>query len=219
VATQLTVDQLSRVRIPLGTPKNRVVDIPPQHDFYLYPAEKVPIDSANIDVSPLKNGIIAISPDIRANMLDSRYTIHMQDQPDRFPRQALEQYVNKCLATEAQPQTALRFKPYTCPVCGATAFEMSIEHHSGSTRRNFRGVIRGICSKCSEKLELCRFTGPHRQVVQEKALECRCGSSLFYAGECERIEDNEGLPGFVDEGIAVAACAHCGRLTTIVEWD
>lgn len=143
----------------------------------------------------------------------------MQDLSNQYPRQALERYAKKRLASETQSQTIYRFKPYACPVCGLTAFEFYIEHHSGSTRRNFRGAIRGICSNCGEKRDLFHFTGQHRKPEQEKTLKCTCGSKLFFAGECEHVENDQDLPGFVDEGIAVAACAQCGRLSAIVEWD
>lgn len=143
----------------------------------------------------------------------------MTSQPDQYPRIALENYAKKRLAAENYPHSNHHFKPYVCPTCGLTAFKLFIEYHSGSTSKNFRGVIRGSCSLCGSEQELFSFTGRHRQKIQVTTIECPCGSEFLYAGECERVEDSDGIPGFVDEGIAVGACSRCGRLTTIVEWD
>jgi hypothetical protein len=38
-------------------------------------------------------------------------------------------------------------------------------------------------------------------------------------GECERIEGDEGLMGFFDEGVVAGMCAQCQRNRVLVETD
>jgi hypothetical protein len=80
-------------------------------------------------------------------------------------------------------------------------------------------VIVGECSECGSRKRLFSFTGKHRTRLREEKPVCRCGSNHFLVGECERIEKDEGVMGFFDEGVVVGKCSHCGRNRALVYTD
>jgi hypothetical protein len=98
-------------------------------------------------------------------------------------------------------------------------FALTIEHHTGSRKGDFKGRILGQCSGCSQAIRIFSFTGEHRKPLREEKPACRCGHRLFFVGECERIERDEGLLGFFDEGVVVGQCADCGRNRALVYTD
>jgi hypothetical protein len=106
-----------------------------------------------------------------------------------------------------------------CSTCGIVPLTLTVEEHTGSKRGNFRGVIDGQCSQCGNREQIFSFTGPHREPERVLEPRCRCGHGEFLVAECERIERDEGLPGFFDEGVVVGQCARCGRHRTIVFTD
>ena len=131
----------------------------------------------------------------------------------------LEAFARACLAADRYPDARHFFRPFCCDACGGDAFALTIEHHTGSTDGNFRGVIRGECAACGNRQRLFHFTGPHRRPLQEEKPVCECGHRQFVGGECERIEGDEGLMGFFDEGVVVGQCCRCGRKQAFVYTD
>jgi hypothetical protein len=63
------------------------------------------------------------------------------------------------------------------------------------------------------------FTGHHRKRLRDERPACTCGKTSFLAGECERIEREDGMMGFFDEGVVVAKCSHCGLNRALVYTD
>ena len=60
----------------------------------------------------------------------------------------LETFAHHCLAAERYPADRHIFRRLPCPLCGAAPLILIIEHHSGSTAQNFRGIIWATCSAC-----------------------------------------------------------------------
>jgi len=123
------------------------------------------------------------------------------------------------IEAERFPEDSHRFWPYRCQDCGVSPFTLTVEHHTGSRKANFRGIISGVCSRCGNEQRLYSFTGSHRRLVRSASPKCRCGHRHYWVGECERIEGDEGLSGFVDEGVVVALCDHCGRPRVLARTD
>jgi len=65
--------------------------------------------------------------------------------------------------------------------------------------------------QCGVEKLLFSFTGGHRKKVRAEKPRCVCRNDSFLVGECERIEGDEGLMGFFDEGVVVGTCAICGK--------
>ena len=131
----------------------------------------------------------------------------------------LERYAGKCIAAHRYPNDVHMFSAKKCPTCGVAPLELTIEHHSGSKKKNFRGVILGKCTKCNNTTRIFSFTGDHRTPVREEKPICKYGSAYFLVGECERIERDEGLLGFFDEGVVVGKCIECGTNRAFVYTD
>jgi hypothetical protein len=131
----------------------------------------------------------------------------------------LETYAKEQIAADRYPDDYHFFKPYQCDTCGTVPFELIIEHHTGSKKGNFRGVIWGTCTECGTRKRVFSFTGGHRVRFREEQPTCRCGNAGFLVGECERIEGDEGVMGFFDEGVVVGRCSHCGRNRALVHTD
>ncbi|GEM_PF-825454 len=123
----------------------------------------------------------------------------------------LERFARERISASRYPNDYHIFKPAACSACGVVPMELTIEHHTGSKKRNFRGIVLGLCSKCGKKEQIFKFTGKNRKPVREEKPVCECGSDYFYIGECERIEQEDGLLGFFDEGVFVGKCSECGR--------
>jgi hypothetical protein len=131
----------------------------------------------------------------------------------------LEAFARQQLHAHRCPNDHHPFRPFTCDACGLVAFELTIEHHSGSKKGDFRGVIWGTCTECGSSKRLFHFTGQHRKRLREEKPVCQCGNASFFVAECERIEGNEGLTGFFDEGVVVGKCGRCGRNRAFVYTD
>jgi hypothetical protein len=131
----------------------------------------------------------------------------------------LRAFALDCLAADRYPQDVHTWTLFKCDVCGADTFTVTIEHHTGSKKGNFRGVIWGACEGCGRRRRLFRFTGQHREWLRDEEPACTCGSRAFAVGESERIEGDEGLAGFFDEGVVVGQCRRCGRNKAFVYTD
>lgn len=131
----------------------------------------------------------------------------------------LEAFARTCIAAQRYPGDAHFFKPFRCDTCGVVPFELSIEHHTGSKKGNFRGTITGRCSECGDTKRVFSFTGKHREPLREERPACKCGHTEFIVAECERIERDDGMIGFFDEGVVVGKCSRCGRNRALVYTD
>jgi len=131
----------------------------------------------------------------------------------------LEAFARDSIAAHRYPNDHHPFRLFACDVCGAVGFHVTIEHHTGSTSRDFKGVIWGDCTECGTRKRLFSFTGQHRKHLREERPVCQCGNASYIVGECERIEGDEGLSGFFDEGVVVGQCSCCGRNRALVYTD
>jgi hypothetical protein len=131
----------------------------------------------------------------------------------------LEAFARKRIAAHRYPNDYHRFTLARCPACGVVPLELTIEHHTGSKKGNFRGVIMAQCSECGGQHRIFSFTGKHRERLREEKPVCKCGNTRFLVGECERIERDEGVLGFFDEGVVVGKCSECGRNRALVYTD
>lgn len=137
----------------------------------------------------------------------------------RHEQAELAQFARKCLGYAGASEARFEFRSFHCPSCLGAEFVVVVEHHTGSRPANFRGKIRGRCLACGSEAQLYSFTGRRRRLLRETPVVCNCGQELFVVGEGERFEDEEGLPGFFDEGVVVARCIGCGRNHVVVEID
>lgn len=128
-------------------------------------------------------------------------------------------FARECLAAHRYPHAHHTFNVFTCPDCGVKPLALRIEHHTGSMKRDFRGVIFARCSACDRERRLFSFTGEHRTGLREERPVCDCGHGTFVVAKVERIEGDQGLPGFFDEGVIVGQCPRCGRYTAFVYTD
>ena len=131
----------------------------------------------------------------------------------------LEAYGKRLLKADRYPNDFHRFTPFKCDSCGIAPFELVVEHHTGSGEGDFKGKITGLCAECGSEKQLFSFTGNHRKPMREEKPVCECGNVGFVVGECERIEGDEGLMGFFDEGVVVGMCSGCGQNRAIVFTD
>ena len=131
----------------------------------------------------------------------------------------LEAFAKTCLAAQRYPQDYHFFRAFRCDACGVVPFVLTVEHHTGSKRGDFKGVIWGECTACGQRKRLFSLTGAHRRPAREERPVCGCGNAGFLAGECERFEGDEGLMGFFDEGVVVGQCSRCGRNRALVYTD
>jgi hypothetical protein len=138
---------------------------------------------------------------------------------DQAPLSDLEKYARKRIAAHRYPGDFHFFRPFKCDTCGVVPFALTIEHHTGSKKGNFKGKIFGECAECGTRKRLFSFTGKHRERLREEQPACACGKKQFLVGECERIERDEGVMGFFDEGVVVGKCSECGRNRAFVYTD
>jgi len=131
----------------------------------------------------------------------------------------LEKYARNQINAHSFPDAFHRFRLLRCAGCGALPLALTVEHHSGSRKGNFKGVIYGECKDCGEKGTIYSFTGTHREVVRQEKTLCKCGHGYFLVAELERIEREDGLAGFFDEGVVVGKCAACNHNRIIVATD
>jgi hypothetical protein len=131
----------------------------------------------------------------------------------------LEAFARKRIAADRYPDDYHFFRPFNCDACGVVPFEMTIEHHTGSRKGNFKGMILGKCAECGNEKRLFSYTGDHRKRLRVEKPVCKCGNASFLTGECELIESDEGILGVFDEGAVVGKCSRCDRNRTLVHTD
>ncbi len=131
----------------------------------------------------------------------------------------LEKFARERLAAHRYPDDAHIFTPARCPNCGVVPLALTIQHHTGSRKGNFRGVILAQCADCGDETRVFSFTGAHRESLREEKPICACGNAYFIVAECERFEREEGIAGFFDEGVVVGKCSQCGRKRAFVHTD
>ena len=137
----------------------------------------------------------------------------------RFPLIELEAFAKKKIAAEKYPNDYHCFKLFKCDQCGLVPFQLTIEHHTGTKRGNFKGRIFGVCHKCGQKKRLFSFTNDQRKTLSVEHPVCPCGCQFYLTGECERFEDDDGRMGFFDEGVMVGSCFQCNEIRVLVETD
>ncbi|MBL7200714.1 MAG: hypothetical protein ISS56_11225 [Anaerolineae bacterium] len=138
---------------------------------------------------------------------------------DQMSFSDLEAFAKECIAADRYPNDRHTFTMFRCDNGGVVPFELTVEHHTGSKKENFRGEILGVCSECGSKQRVFSFTGAHRKPLRVERPVCQCGHNEFLVGECERFEGDEGLTGFFDEGVVVGKCARCGQNRALVYTD
>lgn len=138
---------------------------------------------------------------------------------DRDTLSDLEAYAKECIAAQRYPNDYHFFTPVECPACGVVPLVLTIKHHTGSRTGNFKGVILARCSVCGGQRRILSFTGKHRKPTREESPVCKCGNASFIVAECERMEGDEGVLGFFDEGVVVGRCAQCGQNRVFVYTD
>ena len=131
----------------------------------------------------------------------------------------LESYAKRLLKAESYPNDFHLFTLFKCDDCGIVPFELAVKHHTGSREGDFKGIITGFCAECGTEKQLFSLTGNHRVQIREEIPVCECRKKGFVVGECERIEGDEGLMGFFDEGVVVGKCAGCGQNRAMVFTD
>jgi hypothetical protein len=136
-----------------------------------------------------------------------------------FARSELEAFAQERINAARYPEDYHLFRLFECQQCGTVPLELTITHHTGSKRGDFKGEISARCTVCDSVQRVLSFTGSHRKAERVEKPSCTCGGRHFYAGECERMEGEDGLLGFFDEGVVVAQCAECGRFKALVYTD
>jgi hypothetical protein len=111
----------------------------------------------------------------------------------------LEAFARKQIAAHRYPHDHHTFRPFRCDACGVVPLKLTIEHHTGSKKGDFKGLIWGECTACGSSKRVFSFTGAKRRKSRTGKPVCGCGNGSFLAGECERIEGGAGLMGFFDE--------------------
>lgn len=132
--------------------------------------------------------------------------------------QDLKAFARKKIAADRYPNDRHSFIYAKCSSCGIVPLMLTIEHHSGAKKNNFRGVIWAVC-KCGRRERIFSFTGSHRKPERQETPGCSCGNQWFVVCECERFEGGDGLSGFFDEGVVVGKCSECGRNRVMVYTD
>jgi hypothetical protein len=143
---------------------------------------------------------------------------HQLDQKSA-PLSSLEKFARQCIAAQDYPADHHRFTPFRCPACGVVPLALTIEHHTGSKKGNFKGVVLGRCTECGRQERVFSFTGKQRKRLRQEQPKCTCGNTRFWVAMVERIEGDQGLPGFFDEGVVVGQCSQCGRNQAFVYTD
>jgi hypothetical protein len=131
----------------------------------------------------------------------------------------LDDFAKQCINSQNYPNDYHNFLLYTCNSCKSATFKLTIEHHTGSEEWDFKGIIWGECTSCGYIIQLFTFTGDHRKKLRDERPECECGSRIFMVGQCERIEGEQGIPGFFDEGVIAGKCTQCNRNQSFVFTD
>ena len=131
----------------------------------------------------------------------------------------LEAFAKKKIAAERYQNDFHFFGMCKCDECGIAPFTLTIEHHTGSRKGNFKGIITGLCQKCGKEKQILSFTGKHRKPMRTENPVCKCGHKEFLVGKCDRIEREDGMMGFFDEGVVAGKCTECGENCVFVYTD
>jgi hypothetical protein len=131
----------------------------------------------------------------------------------------LEDFARECINSGAYPDDYHIFSLFTCSSCRSEVFRLTIEYHTGSEDWDFKGIIWGECTTCGYIMRLFTYTGESRQKLREERPSCSCGNRDFIAGLCERIEGEQGIPGFFDEGVVAGRCTGCNTNRAFVYTD
>jgi hypothetical protein len=131
----------------------------------------------------------------------------------------LEFFARECINSSEYPDDYHVFSLFACNSCKSAVFRLTIEYHTGSEDWDFKGIIWGECTGCGYLMRLFTYTGESRQKLREERPLCDCGNRDFVAGLCERIEGEQGIPGFFDEGVVVGKCTQCKRNKAFVYTD
>lgn len=131
----------------------------------------------------------------------------------------LEGYARQRIAAHKYPGDYHSFRMFVCDHCGVIPLALTIEHHTGAKKSNFKGIIFGRCAQCGTEKRVFSFTGAHRKPLKVEKPVCKCGNDHFWVGECERIEREDGIMGFFDEGVVVGKCSGCGHKRAFVYTD
>ena len=147
-----------------------------------------------------------------------KYARHL---PVKYPNELedLKRYALKRIDSKRFPNVNHTFNLLICDSCGFVPLLLTIEHHSGSRKGNFRGVIYAECTLCRAHKRVFSFTSSKRTVERREHPVCRCGNTAFLGCECDRIEGEGGLADFFDEGVVVGKCMNCGQNQMFVETD
>lgn len=132
---------------------------------------------------------------------------------------SLKAFAKQCIDADRFPNDYHSFNPARCPRCGVVPLELTIEHHTGSKQGDFKGLIFACCAQCQNTTPIFSFTNSNRHPTYEDKPVCTCSGVSFLVGECERIEREDGLLGFFDEGVVVGQCAECGQQQAFVYTD
>lgn len=135
------------------------------------------------------------------------------------PLDSLREFALAAIAADRFPRDEHRLRSLACATCNVTPQEVSVEHHSGDRPGDFHGVVHGRCTTCGEESTLFSITGQHSQLLRQEEIRCRCGQNGWWLVICDRIEGEDGLPGFFDEGVVVGRCASCGYQHVVVAYD
>jgi hypothetical protein len=139
------------------------------------------------------------------------------DQPGSLSE--LDDFAGQCIHSQNHPEDIHRFTLFSCAYCKSEALRLTIEHHTGSEKWDFKGIIWGECAACGYLNRLFTFTGGSRQPLREERPDCECGGREFRVGMCERTEGEQGIPGFFDEGVIVGKCITCNLNRAFVYTD
>ena len=85
----------------------------------------------------------------------------------------LQAFAEKKLNASRYPTDRHTFRLMKCSHCGLVPLALTIEHHTGSKKRDFKGVITGRCSNCDTEARLFSFTGSHRKPERREEPRCR----------------------------------------------
>jgi len=132
---------------------------------------------------------------------------------------SLDDFARQCINSQEYPDDIHNYISYSCNSCRSSTFMLTVEHHTGSTEWDFKGIIWGECSTCGYLMRLFTFTGDHREKLKDERPACECGSRSFTVGLCERVEGEKGIPGFFDEGVVAGKCSQCNLNKAIIFID
>ena len=98
---------------------------------------------------------------------------------DRLSMSGLKKYAEEELAAHRYPNDRHTFRPASCDNCGVTAVSVTIIHHTGSEKGDFKGQIVTKCSNCGVEKNFLTYTGSHRKPESEITPACHCGNNSF----------------------------------------